>query len=323
MYFCECDVCGTYRYSELLLKSQHFLAVRHLVSAWIRRQNDAGLMYPFVPNGANDHASAGKWFDNLIYEGFPNTVSEKLDALLKTYGSLVKEEIGRRIEPNKYPHLIAQIAARNYNELSALSMMLHDMKYVDFSAGSNLYIKVDGWKRVDELTKYSNTNDSVFVAMWYDSCTREYRSATTSAISYCGYKPLILDESDFNGFIMDQVISIIRRCRFIIADFTCLPETAEAGKIKAGVRGGVYWEAGMAFGLGKHVVHTCRDDDESKRRLHFDVAQYRTIFWKPDELTTTIRDLTVPISTPFFAEKLAMQILGTIGRGSNNSIDKT
>jgi hypothetical protein len=79
----------------------------------------------------------------------------------------------------------------------------------------------------------------------------------------------------------------------------------------------------MAFGLGKHVVHTCRDDDESKRRLHFDVAQYRTIFWKPDELTTTIRDLTVPISTPFFAEKLAMQILGTIGRGSNNSIDKT
>jgi hypothetical protein len=110
---------------------------------------------------------------------------------------------------------------------------------------------------------------------------------------------------------------MIREAHFLIADLTCRPETAAGeGKVKQGVRGGVYWEAGMAYGMDKTVILTCEDNDESKDRIHFDLQQYQTIFWKQDELLTTIRDITSPIPDANFAEKLAQRILATIGKGT-------
>jgi hypothetical protein len=52
------------------------------------------------------------------------------------------------------------------------------------------------------------------------------------------------------------MISQIRRSKFLIADFT-------------GHRGGVYFEAGYAMGLGLPVFWTCRRDDLDK--LHFGI----------------------------------------------------
>jgi nucleoside 2-deoxyribosyltransferase len=42
-------------------------------------------------------------------------------------------------------------------------------------------------------------------------------------------------------------------------------------------RGGVYFEAGFAMGLGKLVIWTCHEDDVEK--LHFDTRQYNHIVW--------------------------------------------
>jgi hypothetical protein len=44
-----------------------------------------------------------------------------------------------------------------------------------------------------------------------------------------------------------------------------------------GHRGGVYFEAGFAMGLGLPVFFTCRNTELEK--LHFDVRQYNTIDW--------------------------------------------
>jgi hypothetical protein len=116
---------------------------------------------------------------------------------------------------------------------------------------------------------------------------------------------------------MNQVISLIRQSRFLVADFTSRPEIENDGKVKNGVRGGVYWEAGMAYGLGRPVIHTCEDHSESKSRIHFDVNQYNTIFWKEVELSTEIRSLDQLRTNPNFAEKLAARILATVGKGSD------
>ncbi|GAI27661.1 unnamed protein product [marine sediment metagenome] len=59
-----------------------------------------------------------------------------------------------------------------------------------------------------------------------------------------------------------------------------MPEEDNKTKVTGGVRGGVYWEAGMAYGMGKTVIQTCIATEESKRRIHFDLNQYRTIFWR-------------------------------------------
>jgi nucleoside 2-deoxyribosyltransferase len=58
----------------------------------------------------------------------------------------------------------------------------------------------------------------------------------------CGFtKAIRVDREHFGDRIDDRIIAEIRRCRFIVADFT-------------GQRGGVYFEAGFALGLGKPVI---------------------------------------------------------------------
>jgi nucleoside 2-deoxyribosyltransferase len=70
-------------------------------------------------------------------------------------------------------------------------------------------------------------------------------------------------------------LSEIRRSRFVVADFT-------------GHRGGVYFEAGFAMGLGLPVFWTCRKDGLAG--LHFDVRQYNCIDWDdPADLATRLR----------------------------------
>ncbi len=67
----------------------------------------------------------------------------------------------------------------------------------------------------------------------------------------------------------------IRRSRFIVADYT-------------EQRGGVYFEAGFALGLGLTVIPTVRADDVSK--LHFDIKHLNTLVWEsPQELSRALQ----------------------------------
>lgn len=79
---------------------------------------------------------------------------------------------------------------------------------------------------------------------------------------------------EHNNNICDEIIAEIRRSKFLIADFT-------------GQRGGVYFEAGFAYGLGLPVIWTCKKDDVSN--LHFDINHYNFILWeKSEDLCTNL-----------------------------------
>lgn len=67
--------------------------------------------------------------------------------------------------------------------------------------------------------------------------------------------------------ITDEIVANIRRARFVVADLT-------------GARPNVYFEAGLAMGLGKPVVFTRRTGEAA----HFDVAAYKIIEWAPGGL---------------------------------------
>ena len=75
---------------------------------------------------------------------------------------------------------------------------------------------------------------------------------------------------------MDKVLNEISRAKFVIADLTSLPE--DKSDSCTGVRGGVYYEAGYAAGLGLQVILTCREN--ATNRIHFDLKQFLGIFWK-------------------------------------------
>lgn len=135
--------------------------------------------------------------------------------------------------------------------------------------------------------------DQAFVAMWFDAEMIEiYEKYISKGIENAGYKPLIITGKENNDSITDQNIAKIRKSRFVVADFT-------------GDRGGVYFEAGFAYGLNKPVIWTCKEDwfnnevnvvrDASvdgqireveiieARKVHFDINHYNFIVWKDGE----------------------------------------
>jgi len=314
--FYDCPLCGQYVLGGLANVNQELYDSRQFISAWIRLQNKRGNNHFFI----SDNFGEEDWFKNLRNMGFPQTISEKLDGLLKAYADIVRDNYHEIVDVEQHLELVSDIAAKNLNEIEYLNLLLKDLGYIEHDLPYNLArLTVSGWLRIDNLNKSISTSDSAFIAMWYVPLTSRFREAAIQAVTACGYKPIIVDDTEFNGFIMDEVITLIRQARFLIADLTCMPEEDNNTKVTGGVRGGVYWEAGMAYGMGKTVIQTCKDTEESKRRIHFDLSQYRTIFWKEDELITDIIDLTNPVKNPSFAQELAQHIMVTVGKGNYTS----
>ena len=312
----DCPQCGEYLLGDLAHLSQELRDSKQLISAWLRLQNKRGNNHFFIEDEFPTH----DWFKNLRNMGFPQAVNEKLDALLKAYADIVKDNYEDIVGTEVQPTLVSDVAAKNIREITGLNRLLAELEYIK-PEGDHLdrvRITAKGWQRINDLSKPISTSDSAFIAMWYDPQTEKYREAVKEAVTACGYNPIIIDDIDFNDFIMNKVIQLIRQARFLIADLTCSPEIdiPDNPKVIQGVRGGVYWEAGMAYGLGKTVIQTCRNDDCSNRRIHFNLNQYQTIPWKQDELTTVIRPLSSNISNPTFTESLAQRILATIGKGN-------
>ena len=137
-------------------------------------------------------------------------------------------------------------------------------------------VEVPGYSRVAEIRENPDSSQC-FVAMWFDASMDDvYEKGFRAAIEAAGYTPLRIDRKpDLIDRIDDAIIVEIRRSRFIVADFTHDEEK--------GARGGVYYEAGFARGLGLPVIFTCRKDMIDK--VHFDTRQFNHILWEnPEEL---------------------------------------
>ena len=147
------------------------------------------------------------------------------------------------------------------------------------NAGYNL--TVEGHAHLEELEHRVTVSSQAFVAMWFDdSLTNAWEDGIKPAIKAAGYEALRIDRKEHVNKIDDEIIAEIRRSRFIVADFT---------QGAAGARGGVYYEAGFAHGLGIPVIFTCRKDVFEK--VHFDTRQYNHIVWETSkELRSSLVD---------------------------------
>jgi hypothetical protein len=146
-------------------------------------------------------------------------------------------------------------------------------------------ISHDGWRHLEILKETNPRSNQCFVAIWFDEKMKQmYDESFTKAIQEAGYRPHRVDQREYNDKIDDEIIAEIRRSRFIVADFT-------------GQRGGVYYEAGFAKGLGLGVIFTCKKDEIDK--LHFDIRQYNCIDWEEDRLTDFVKRLKNRIESVF------------------------
>jgi len=134
----------------------------------------------------------------------------------------------------------------------------------------NLKIAPRGWARLAELRQKPTTSNVGFIAMWFRPTLDVVRDhALIPAVAEAGYEPKVINLHEHANRIDDEIIALIRQSKFIVADFT-------------GSRGGVYFEAGFALGLGLPVIWTCKRSTLEKGKLHFDVSHFNFIPWDAD-----------------------------------------
>ncbi len=274
------------------------------LTSWLIDQRLQGSERPIITPEVLDYATGR---DRL-------PIHERADRLLR-YMVIETNEAGDAVdtfastetpEIQHYPDIqnaMAWSESTSPNEVSYLLRYLEEEGMIQSAEATvgetamffdSYIVTVAGHSRVaDQQAKI--VSSQAFVAMWFDdSVTSAYEQGIVPAIRASGFEPMRIDRNPSVDKIDDAIIAEIRRSRFLIADFTHGED---------GARGGVYYEAGFAHGLGIPVIFTCRKDQIDK--LHFDTRQYAHIVWdSPEELRTLLRD----------------RILARIGEGPNATL---
>ena len=246
--------------------------VRARVTTWLVDQRLQGVDLPVVTESVMHHARAKR----------PLTVDERVERLLMCLGQH-DGKLGEVVQVDR-DLLLAWTESTELQEVVYLESYVVDSGCIErrgMGGGALLAtITMEGHRRIAEQTVNADSSQA-FVAMWFDETTSAaYEEAIEPAIRDAGYTPLRIDQKEHVNKIEDEIVAEIRRSRFVVADFTQGDD---------GARGGVYYEAGFAQGLGMPVVFTCRRD--SLKKVHFDTNHYNHIDWStPDELRERLRN---------------------------------
>jgi hypothetical protein len=255
----------------------------------------SGLMSGAVPE-------IGSWSIEQARKAAPASANERADRLLRYLvrlspylGAELSFPSSLKLYPDSIPkHLTVETGfqthelyawsdSRIYKELEFLLQMLASDDLIALKNAGNpptIIVRPSGYRRVEEV-KLNPSSDQAFVAMWFDTqMDNAFEEGFDPGIRAAGYRPLRIDRKEHLNKVDDEIIAEIRRSRFVVADFTSMPECP---------RGGVYFEAGFAMGLGLDVVWTCRHDIINE--VHFDTRQFNHIVWRtPEDLRKRLSD---------------------------------
>lgn len=212
-----------------------------------------------------------------------NIFSQKLPAFRERTDRLLLEAVEHQTKLGEQfnitdPRFIAATYSQDLDEVLVLLNSLSQQNMIEkVTLNGRCEMLPDGYAAVDALARKAGPSDKVFVAMSFSEQLKQaYTDGFQVGILKAGYDPDRVDRTEHINRIDDEVIALIRSARFIVADFT-------------EHRGGVYFEAGFALGLGLPVIWTCCKDDMDN--LHFDIRQYNMIDWEtPGDLALRLQN---------------------------------
>ena len=270
----ECPSCGIFAVmdriqSVLLNESKEVLFKLSCLLAEKRVRKGTKILLTNVHDEINNdylHLDYQEWIKD-----FPKTAFEILDRSLLNIATQIEHPAGQVFIEEEDKELYF---SKDINQLMYVVNQLYKLGYISEMSSTNEWINIEtsGWEKIEELKrKPAGNTKQVFVAMWFDNFTKEFYTSMEKAIEENSkFKALRVDKLEHNNKICDQIIAEIKRSKFLVADFT-------------GERGGVYFEAGFAQGIGIPVIWTVHENWIDK--LHFDTRQYNHIVYKDaDEL---------------------------------------
>ncbi|MCU1270977.1 MAG: hypothetical protein JWN74_2271 [Acidobacteriaceae bacterium] len=208
-----------------------------------------------------------KNIDKLVSSVTELDVLDQFDAALKLICEMCPI-VGQR-STFRYEDDWPLLTAKQPETALFILRQLAHMEYIEGDNAGNPHIPAQPtWKAYERLQQIqaSGKNSQIgFVAMSFQlGQDAVWQNVMEPGIGDAGYMAVRVDKYEHSNRIDDEIIAQIRRCRFLVADFTLQ-------------RNGVYFEAGFAQGLGRHVIFMCHESD--KDNLHFDTRQFNHIFY--------------------------------------------
>lgn len=282
----KCISCGDFSISgQGITLLETYRGERWKASAWIRQNQTEKIT-----------ANTIKEWEAIVVPSLETRAIRALRWLANAY------PIGKSFTPSDfYPHngsINTREASNSFmpiawcRDFEDAQYLIHQVLCTELKWLTQVYsdifcISPRGWLQLEGIGK---TDSQIgFCAMWFnDEVKTLWTDCIEPAIRDAGYEPLRIDGKQHNNKIDDEIIASIRQSKFVVSDLT-------------GNRGGVYYEAGFAHGLGLPVIFMCRESEEDNP--HFDIRQYNTIFWTLDTLAPKRKDLM-------------NRIIATIGKGT-------
>ena len=273
----NCPRCGEFRVSgtALSIMGQGLGKERRAVlSGWVRNQNSLGSI-PLITSDS---------LKTILSTPVP-PVMERTEMLLLEAEKGLKN-LGDTFNINEARFLAATYSSSS-QDVDYLLRILSDQGLAEARAiGGECEILPSGYIHLDELRGKGSGSPSGFVAMSFQADLNEiYSDGFQIGIMEAGYEPVRMDRVEHINRIDDEIIRQINSSKFVVADFT-------------GHRGGVYFEAGYAMGVGLPVFWTCKKNDMGN--LHFDIRQFNCIDWG---------------SSSELADRLQVRLEAVLGKG--------
>jgi hypothetical protein len=250
----DCPKCGRYTLDRALtLGRTSDDREKIILSGIVRHGVDASEYGIFGELIARDNVDR-----IMLSSGAPGSVDEQIAILLRCIG----ERASYYGEMTKYERADVWAARAFLPDWGKLKVLIDDVvgsekplwryKYnAGSSSGLELGLTLDGWRELGELKKQRGVGDQCFVAMWFhDRMFEIFDNHISKALKAEGFKPYLVSRDPHDERIDNRILAQIRKSRFMIADFT-------------GLRGGVYYEAGFAEGLGIPVMWSCNKSWET------------------------------------------------------------
>jgi hypothetical protein len=295
VYFFKCSECGDFSiefgaYEDKFkkLNEKEKVLVRHYL--YKAQQNNKG----------EGRLINSKWLEKVL-ENKPPSLAEQADNLLLYLSEHGKNANFDSDDYRKYGHILGLQKKEVFKALikgMAIDGLLEpsiakDTTSVDRrTTWAKSVLTLQGWRKVEELQKGNPLGYKAFMAMQFGDKEMDKMliECFKPAVKDTGYDLKKLDDKKESGIIDNILRQRIREARFVVVDLTH-------------DNSGAYWEAGLAEGLGKPVIYTCKKavfDGIEGKKPHFDVNHCQTVIWDPSDPEEAKENLkaTIRVSIP-------------------------
>lgn len=258
----------------------------------------ATILIERIDQGEQEPIVDSTLIDYLIVKSKPLSAARRARGLLR-YMTHPNFDIHQSINLTSHEPLIEAALGRSEStsegELNYFLTYLTESGLIkDTTASDGGYIATVKGHELIELDVTVEGSKKVFVAMWFTSEMDEVWYVIKDSMERLGFEPVRVDLEKFDGLIDDKIVTEIREAKFVIADLT---------HGKDGHRGSVYYEAGFARGLNKHVIQTVREDHLDPTtpcfNVAFDLSHFPVITWSAEDLGKFEDDLVNRIKSRF------------------------